>query len=585
MSSDQNPSDKLQLRLAERRQGFDHGRRYVDMAEDIFKDPTSIVSAAWRKQNVGEFIISRAAHQFSAYDAFIYKLIIVLAGLQKVDKPTAEDIIASATYADGKCVTRRASDVNFGSDFPALHKLLDKGFGNAVPQPLTAHAQTISDLIAASQPSGSAAVDQWLARQMGLRDSTATTSSPIFSETATPYALPLGLSSETNRTVFYTGEASLLTVAPPGRGKTQCHVLPTLHSYLGPVIALDIKGECYSHTSTWRNDNVGPSIYFNPADPSRSARYNPLSFVDDDPDELWESSRFLADLLVLIRSQHDPSWEAQGKDLLTLIIAFVVATEAPAQRTMGRVLDFVAGIGLEDMMGAVGDDESPFPSAMRRMARRYFQMAEKAPKQFQGILSGASQHLQLWEGPKLEAVTSRSDWRPEDFRAAPYPTLYLCVPPNAIETYAPVLRVIIGQHVRRLMHGHERAQAPILFLLDELPRLGKMEPIREALEVGRSYGIKLWMIAQYVDQILSAYPGVGSGMIESCEVRMYMSPPLDTAERLSKAFGTTRSVFNNKEEPALLPTDITGPSYRDAIFVEASSEKPRVLNKKFFYKN
>src|SRR5262249_2165968 len=158
------------------------------------------------------------------------------------------------------------------------------------------------------------------------------------------------------------------------------------------------------------------------------SRYNPLYFVDDAEDELWESSRFLADLLVVPNNKTDASWESQGRDLVTLLIAHVTALHEPADRTMARILDLVATIGLEEMLAMVGAAESPFPSAMRRVAARMYQMTNKAPKQFEGVLSGASQHLQLWEGAKLERVTSGCDWRPEDFTSEPFPTLYLCIP-------------------------------------------------------------------------------------------------------------------------------------------------------------
>src|SRR5690606_50045 len=118
---------------------------------------------------------------------------------------------------------------------------------------------------------------------------------------------------------------------------------------------LDVKGECFAQTAAWRQANVGPVIRFNPVEPDESASYNPLAFVSDKPDELWESSRFLAELLVVVRSQSDPQWEAQGKDLLTLIIAYVCATEEAANRRMSAVLNLASTIGLEEMLAAVSN--------------------------------------------------------------------------------------------------------------------------------------------------------------------------------------------------------------------------------------
>ncbi|MET4493557.1 type IV secretory system conjugative DNA transfer family protein [Bradyrhizobium sp. LA7.1] len=556
--------------------------KYVEMAESVFRNPTDIVRAGWYRKE-GEFVFSRPVHEFTDYEKFVFQLVMVLAALGELPKDTAEAMTASVVHAGGKC---KIDGTNLGDvgDYVAVHSLVNDGKVNYVPKPLASYATAISELIARQQAApASPGLLKWLNKYVSPPPGTAAQTSALFSEQGGPYALPLGTQSVTGKPLYYVGETSLLTVAPSGKGKTQCHILPTLARYKGPAIVLDIKGECFEHTAKWRLTNVGAVIRFNPVEPDLSSRYNPLAFVDDAPDELWESSRFLADLLVVPHNKTDSSWESQGRDLVTLFVAFVTATHEPEERSMAHILDLVATIGLEDMLGSVGAAESPFPSAMRRVAARMHQMMKNAPKQFEGVLSGASQHLQLWEGPKLERVTSASDWKPEDFTSAPFPTLYLCIPPNAVETYAPVLRVIIGQHVRRLMRAQSKAAAPILFLLDELPRLGRMAPIREALEVGRSYGIKLWMVAQYPEQLISAYAEVGEGMMESCDVRMYMNPTAATADRLARAFGKSRNVLDSSRKQLLEAADILGPEHRDSIFVLAANEEPQILRKNFYY--
>jgi len=555
-------------------------QRFLAIAEKTFQEPTDIVKAGWKLEE-GSYVFARPAYQFTDYEKFVFQLTMLLAGIGSIDRATAEQLIASATYADGKA---SFSGVTYpGHDHAAMHGLISNRSEHFVPKSLSAYANFISEKIREHQAADSPPVlRSWLTRYV-TPPKPAGLDSALFSEEPGPYALPLGRNLANGKTVHYVGEASLLTIAPSGKGKTQCHVLPTLALYRGPAIVLDIKGECYEHTAAWRAAHVGPVIRFNPVEPEHSASYNPLAFVNDHPDELWESARFLAELLVVTRSQHDPTWESQGKDLLTLMITYVVALNEPDARAMGLVLDLVATVGLNEMLANVGDASSPFPSAMKRVAARFGQMAKAAPKQFEGVLSGASQHLQVWEGPKLERVTSRSDWQPENFATAACPTLYLCIPPNAIETYAPVLRVIIGQHVRRLMQQNAKHVAPILFMLDELPRLGRMEPVREALEVGRSYGIKLWMFAQYAEQIVHAYPGVGEGMMENCDVRMYMNPPSAIADRIARAFGKADNVLDNGKRPILEPADIIGPAHRDSIFTLGANETPVVLRKQFFH--
>ncbi|WP_205387747.1 cell envelope integrity protein TolA, partial [Pseudosulfitobacter sp. DSM 107133] len=83
------------------------------------------------------------------------------------------------------------------------------------------------------------------------------------------------------RDVNYNGEKSLITIAGPGSGKTQCHVLPNLNSFEGAAIVLDVKGECYDKSASWRREHVGPVFAFAPSNPDASQKYNPLQLMSE----------------------------------------------------------------------------------------------------------------------------------------------------------------------------------------------------------------------------------------------------------------------------------------------------------------
>src|SRR4029077_9110689 len=54
--------------------------------------------------------------------------------------------------------------------------------------------------------------------------------------------------------VTYDGDAPLLTCASTGAGKGRCVLIPTLLTYPGPVIVMDIKGELFQVTSRRRRE-------------------------------------------------------------------------------------------------------------------------------------------------------------------------------------------------------------------------------------------------------------------------------------------------------------------------------------------
>ena len=395
--------------------------------------------------------------------------------------------------------------------------------------------------------------------------------------------LVLGIAEDTGKLVTYSGEGSVITVAPPGSGKTQCHVFPTLLTWKGPAVVLDVKGEIYAGTSKWRSENVGPVYKFAPLDPATSSSYNPLSAVRSDPDYLWEDSRFLADMmLVPTTGGKDPFWENRARDVLTAAIARACLTDDPAKRSLGNVLDIFHGVGWDPFVR-----ELQARVDIRSMTRAGSSLGEMERKTRDGVLQTGLSSLSAWDGDRIERATRKSDWSPLDLRSGKNPTIYICLKPNEVESYISVLRVFIAQHIRMLTSVlPPQGAAPILFVLDELPRLRQMPPVEEALEIGRQYGIKLWMFTQSLGQLENAYPNA-EGMVGSCALRMYMNPSLHdgTAQKISDEIGFQEGVLDSTRQKIVEPPALAGPDYKDFVIVMASGFKPFRLHKSFAYQD
>ena len=137
---------------------------------------------------------------------------------------------------------------------------------------------------------------------------------------------------------------------------------------------------------------------------------------------------------------------------------------------------------------------------MRRFGHSLQEMEQKTKS---SILQVVQSNLSAWDSARVLKVLDKSDWAPLDLRHGDNPTIYICLTPNEVEAYIGILRVFIAQHIRSLtaeLPSREDAKS-ILFLLDELPRLRHMKPVEEALDIGRQYGIRLWMFAQSLGQL------------------------------------------------------------------------------------
>lgn len=382
----------------------------------------------------------------------------------------------------------------------------------------------------------------------------------------------------------YSGDGSMVTIAPPGSGKTQCNVFPNLLTWAGPAVVLDISGDIYEHTGGWRAKHVGPVYKFSPLEPEASHHYNPLDFVRDEPDYIWEDSRLLAEMMIVPSLTSDPFWENEARTVLTAAIAHAVYSNPSGRRPMHTVLDVLfGGDAWDDMISGLG-----LAVDVRVMRQHATSLSSMNEKTLSSVLQTARSSLGAWTGERIARATSRSDWNPRDLRDGTNPTVYIYIRPNEVEAYLSLLRVFIGQHIRILTSGAVPpvGAPPILLMLDELPRLRNMPPVDEALNIGRKYGLRLWMFAQSVGQLQNAYDNA-DGMLGSCAVRIYMNPSGadGLADRLSEELGYVESINDNSRRRLVEAAELSGPTYRDRQIVIASGARPAIVAKDFAYRS
>lgn len=401
---------------------------------------------------------------------------------------------------------------------------------------------------------------------------------PTGDPAGSPSALRLGRFSNSEREFFYDRRESLITIAAPGTGKSQAHVLRNLLYLRAPAVVLDIKGEMLTSSAIWRATTVGPVHVFAPADPSTSLTYNPLDDIGTDRDFAWDEARRLADLLVIppnTRRGGDDYFESRARDMITVALLDVALNEPPNLRNMGAVLDRLYVSADEDVVAWCGHLEASGVSQLRRQASALRGMP---PKQREGIFDSARRQLEIWQSPAIERL-SRSTTFEADALRRDNATLYICVALEDVKKYASVIRALVGQTVHKLCRGApEAGSAPVTFFLDELPRLGRMDVVEEALDVGRGYGVRLWMFCQNVGQLETAYPNA-DGMLKNCAVRAYMNPDEDTAHTLSRNIGEREGLLDGQRRRLVEASQLAGPDFGEKVIVFGRSSHVASLEK------
>lgn len=398
-------------------------------------------------------------------------------------------------------------------------------------------------------------------------------------DVSSPSALRIGGFPDSDVELAYDRRESLVTIAPPGSGKTQAHVLRNLLYLRTPALVLDVKGEMLRQTRQWREANVGKTYVFDPTSPEDSIHYNPIDEISKDPDAAWDDARRLADFLVIpsgSQKQDSDYFDRRARDIVTAALLDVALYETPEHRNMSGVLDrvYISGDAkIREWCEHLVETGNP------QLALEASALAEMPERQRESVLDTARSSLEIWKSPAIRKISSVGKFDPGVLRAE-NATLYLAVKLEDIKKFASVLRVLIGQSLAKIYRETpETEAATVTLFLDELYRLGRMDVIEESLDVGRGYGVRLWMFCQNFGQLMQAYPNA-QGMVSNCAVRCYMDPDEDTARRISENLGMRAGLLDSHRKPLAEPHELTGPKSADQMVVFMRGAPPARLVKK-----
>jgi type IV secretion system protein VirD4 len=327
-----------------------------------------------------------------------------------------------------------------------------------------------------------------------------------------------------------------LVVAPTRAGKGVGVVIPTLLTFNGSVLALDVKGELFELTSRARKAR-GDRIYkFAPMDRAgRTHSYNPvLDIVAMPPERRFSEARRLAFNLIAPKGKGSEGFIDGARDLFVGGILACIERGTP---TIGAVYDLFTLPGEKYKLFAQLAEESQNPEA-RRIFDNMAGNDTKILTSYTSVLGDGG--LNLWADPLIKAATTTSDFSIYDLRRDPS-TIYLCVSPNDLEVIAPLVRLFFQQVVavmQREMPGKDEI-FEVLFLLDEFKHLGKLEAIETAVTTIAGYKGRFMFIIQSLAALTGAYEESGKeNFLSNTGVQVFMATADDeTPNYISKSIG------------------------------------------------
>lgn len=286
-------------------------------------------------------------------------------------------------------------------------------------------------------------------------------------------------------------------------GKGLSAVIPALLEHEGPVVCLDMKGENFAITHRHRQSLGRPVAVLNPfgvIEPSKH-RFNPLDYVR--LEELSRDVDLLADGLVRPEEGDGAHFAEMARQLVAAAIEVVVTQEEPEKRTLVMVADLLLSGGLQATLQAWAANEDLVGRRPAQVAATILRTGDRERGSIQSAVSKAFAWMASDAMRRfLSGSSFKLDWLLDDKL-----DLFIVVPLDQVEKQAVFMRLfvnlVLGTVVRQ--DGRRKVEAPILLVLDEFVRMGRMEQIMNVANLGAGLGVEALFVTQDIGQLQKAY--------------------------------------------------------------------------------
>lgn len=328
-------------------------------------------------------------------------------------------------------------------------------------------------------------------------------------------------------------EGHSLIVGGTGTGKTRGVVIPTLLTWKGSIIAIDIKGELEKRTRAKRESMGQRVIVLNP-DKENSSKYDPIGMCSTSA-----LAQELARILIPKSDKGDPFWVESAQSLLSAYIysGYLIGT------TLTDIARTLCKTPVEDLVEYCRNHDD---MKVQMLASIVYDMPEKT---LGGVMSTLkSKLITLATDDGLDHVTSESTFKLTDLEQPT--TIYIQIAEDKIDQYKDLLTIMISQTLKTFERRSEDATLPILVGIDEMPRLGKIEGLSNALATLRSKNIHILSIIQSLAQLDLVYSKDNRKIIlDNCRFKYVLSATdVETQKYFSDLSGQKRVMSKSWNE-------------------------------------
>jgi type IV secretion system protein VirD4 len=166
-------------------------------------------------------------------------------------------------------------------------------------------------------------------------------------------------------------------------------------------------------------------------------------------------------------------------------------------------------------------------------------LMQQVPETFAGIYGSADKETAWLANKAFAALVSGSSFKSTDLIAGKT-DVFLKMPLEALDTTPALARTVIGALLNTAYQANGNFEGRILYLLDEVARLGYMRIIETARDAGRKFGITMQLLYQSTGQIEKQWGKEGKrAWFDGVSYRIYaVVQDVETATELESSFGS-----------------------------------------------
>jgi type IV secretion system protein VirD4 len=332
----------------------------------------------------------------------------------------------------------------------------------------------------------------------------------------------------------------MASFSPTGGGKGVSVLKPNLLAYPGNCVVIDIGGDLFRETGEHRRKQFGHEIFW--LDPFEicgmgSHKLNAFDFIDPRAKEFVQLCDDIADRLVIRPAdEKDPHWSESAIKNITAFTSWICGCETnKARRNLVYVRKITASrtkyMQSIEVMQKMGD------ACGGVISRKGGDLTWHTGDELSSVMSTLGRHLNWLDDPIIARNISDSSFDPAILRTG-RATIYLILPHESLSTMSRWLRLQIGTIMRRSTYGYDERN-PVLWLLDEMANIGRMQVIEDAAPLLRAKGVRLWLIFQSLAQLKTCFGEKADVVLDNVGSQQYFAiNSLATAKEISERCGS-----------------------------------------------